>query len=1167
VQRLLLLDARTGERINEVGNGSTFSTNQLPSIDIEAVTSAGRIGSVVFFVNGERRNVDSTAPFTLSGQESTANVDLPVGEVTIRAVPFVNNDGTGPSGASLSSTFMNTAGGTGEGGEDDSEFEVEGEAETEAESEVTVSAVQGIAGSSQAHGASAAASGNNAVAETAASGSLSISTNVSGAAVPDGTFEDASTSELGRDASGADHPLPAQAGNRSPDQKMPMRRDQGDGPSRVSILSAEAEAEAETETEVEVGVGAGSAVANAGSSAAGAAVGANIYLREDALVQPIAMATQTAIDTGSSTSTSTADVMLDGMAERVATVAADPAAAIGVRASESRSTGRDADRTSRATDAAGTAPAVASVAVIDVAAREAVNHERYDAKSPFATAEGIAREIAGSADQRVLLDVETPTDLSAGDDLILAFTGIDIDSHKELSINVGERSLGTLSTFGTMPSLGLLDRFRAADEPAPIAARIRIPAEVLAGDAEITFRHWHPSDSWDVVDVDLQAAVALDSASVGSNGLDESGSGAILAPGANGTGTENINILDANNGSGSLTSGDDGNQGNVPNRGSDTTLPADIVFQLDAEGETETETEIEAEVATGPATAAAGATGASVVAAAGDFAAMEAWLSTATSTSASPVTDTTPSLYLQTPEGSPMLARSGARESGANGGESPLLRESPALAGMGTNEANAEAESEAKAVASVSNGSAAAAAIGAGGAGASGIGAGGRISAASSVSTSTEGARGEVKRRNDEFTNGKFRYEGQVDFLGAQAEAEAETEASVDPTLQLEPGFVNVGPQSVANTAVGDAGSESFVRLSGYGSTFLDSQLQGTRSLPPRDAPERIIAPMPDDGDLMMGDGVVGDPGSLEIEVESESRADVEVETGFNSAAAAAAASSAQAENGYILTPAEAASATSTSTSVLGGESSDNKMRDLPGPAPEGERGGFPAPTVQSGGLVFEVETEAEAEAEVGFVAGAAAAASSASGKRDVQADTRVASSPFAAASAAASGAIVFLDVRLPPDGEAGLVIATARAEDPACNGVAVAVAVAGVPNVSGQDNEDEAAAEDVCVAIVTVEVFTDPDDALTPLLLNDVRGSMVPTGGANGGISAVVDNEPEPFESRLESEGEAESEAEAEAGYGVAAAGASSSSAGIFSTADAKTSTSTLPYNGGYEF
>jgi len=1148
VQTLVLIDARTGQTISEIGNGSIFSTNRIPSFDVQAITKPANVGSVVFLVNGERRTVDASPPYTLGGGTGFSAIDLPEGQVIISAIPYSLSGAEGVEGMSLTTTIFASPRGTGEGGKDDSDFNSEGEAVTEAESEAVVEAVRGIAAGALAQGASAAASGNNAVAQTGTSASLSISTNATGAQASSENLTAGSTSEENRMPSGS-----TMMSTFDPPQ---LQIDQGgssggiEGPTTITTLSAEAEAEAEAESEVEVGVGPGSAIASAGASAAAAAVGANTYLRQDELVQPIALDTQTAIDVGSSTSTSVAGITLNESQPMSPSTYGDPVASPGdsfVLESASRvgDQGRAPDNT---------ITSITSPDVVDSAVQMStglLREARSATSSPFDIDITAGKSVTVEAVSDNRRSVPLPDADIGEEDLVLTFSGIDIQSQKELDIVVNGRIVGSVSTLGDMPSMVFLERFQPTGDSPPIPVQMVIPAGALNGDAtEIGFRHWAQEDSWDVVDMRLLTRSQYVNAD-----------GSIFAPGANGTEVTNVNVQALLNPDGSTVNTNDGDLDQAPNRGSDISLPDDVVFQLDAEVESEVESEVEAEVATGPAAAAAGATGVSVSSVAGDFAATAAWNALATSTSTSDVTMMTPPVFLRQP----------VQISPSSDAEITLSRrslESPALVGMGTNEAEAEAVGQVGAETSVGNNSAAAAAVGSGGAGASGVGATSRVSAAASASTSTASNNGDLVRLNDEVATSTDRFAGSVDFLGKLAEAEADTEADLGSQLKLDSDNVEAGSPTVTNTVSGDAQSESAVQLSGFGSAFLADDQQGTRSMPARQSAERPIGT--DSDELSMGNGITGSPGNLEVEVESEATAEVEVDIGFNSAASAASAAGVQAENGYLMTPAEAASATATSTSVFDNPPNVVNMRDLPGPAPAGERGGFPRPSVQAAGLIFEVETEAEADAEVGFEAGAAAAAASSSGKRDIQADTQVASSYYAAAAASASGAVVLIEVSIPPTGEAGPVIATARAEDPACNGVAVAVAVAGVSSVSGERNESSMESEDLCVAIVEVEIFTDPGTVMRPHLLDTAAGSMIPTGGNMRNPAAMQngsENEPEPFDSTLESEGEAEATVEAEAGYGVAGAAAASASSGLFSTADAKTSTSSRAYNGGYNF
>ena len=290
------------------------------------------------------------------------------------------------------------------------------------------------------------------------------------------------------------------------------------------------------------------------------------------------------------------------------------------------------------------------------------------------------------------------------------------------------------------------------------------------------------------------------------------------------------------------------------------------------------------------------------------------------------------------------------------------------------------------------------------------------------------------------------RFTGRVDFLGGQAEASASTEASVDEQLILEPGFINVGAQDAITNVFGDAEIRVVhpperirfgVHLGPGRRHHVAARPQRSAA---RDRRRRTVTCSEATASSVR-------PATWRSRLESEAEAEAVAEIGFNAAAAAAAAVGVQAENGFLPTSADVASATSTSTSVFDRAPDVVNQRDLPGPSPEGDRGGFPSPSLDADDLVFEVETESRANAEVGFGAGAAAAAAAAGGKPDIQADSAVGTTPFAAAAAAASGAIVFVEVTLPPEGEAGMVRATARAEDPDCNGVSVAVSVAGVPD------------------------------------------------------------------------------------------------------------------------
>ena len=576
-------------------------------------------------------------------------------------------------------------------------------------------------------------------------------------------------------------------------------------------------------------------------------------------------------------------------------------------------------------------------------------------------------------------------------------------------------------------------------------------------------------------------------------------------------------------GEGGVTGSSDGADAPSP-----VDIPSGAELQLETEVEVESESEAEVEAETGPGVAAAAAAGGSVVSSVGDFAMVDAKTSIATSASTSRVTDDRP------------LDRKPESESGSAsiqlGADEPVAR--------GLFEAEAEAEAEAETEVEAGNNSAAVATVGTGNGGAAGLAATARVSASTVAATSTTDESGEMNRANDRVSRDFVRFEQSVEF--GDADAEAEAEATADPSIALSPSRINVGPEFARTSTAGDAESRLEQTLSGWATVFGGEESQGLRRLPAREAPSDPPAGDRSDGTSTTG----GSAGNIEVEVESETEVEIEAEVSFNAAAAGASAVAVQAENGYLPTPAEAATATSASTNVYGVQRSQVDDAHAPGPAPEGQRGRTDRPDLDLSVVTFEVETESEAEAEVGFGAAGAAGSAAAGGQPDILALTRVETTPYAAATASGAGMSVTLTIEIPDEGEAGDVVATARAEDPNCRGVSVSVAVAGVPTVAGLDNEDKREDEQLCNAVVRAVVATDPADVEGRLEL-DLDAVEGPLGGNDG--------EPEAFDSNFESEVEVEAEANVEVGFGVAAAASGAGAAGIYSVADAQTATSTI--------
>ena len=289
--RFLLVDAVNDEIINDFGNGTTFSLAELSEFNIVAEPETENVQSVVFELNGSEFSVDGTAPFSLGGdnQGDFQALSLEPGEYTLVATPFVlsaNGDTVAQTPFEVTFTIV-------DGENTETELNIEAEAEAEAESEAEAEVEDGIAAGAVAQGAGAAAFGNNALAETTTSGSISLNSRL-----PAPRFSIAGSGS-------------ATSGVASLNEGDLLNAELTSEPSTdVSVISAEAEAEAEVESEVEAEITNGAASATGGSAASAAAVGTNILLFEDGSSRPAAADTETATDSTTSTSTSVSPVLL-----------------------------------------------------------------------------------------------------------------------------------------------------------------------------------------------------------------------------------------------------------------------------------------------------------------------------------------------------------------------------------------------------------------------------------------------------------------------------------------------------------------------------------------------------------------------------------------------------------------------------------------------------------------------------------------------------------------------------------------------------------------------------------------------------------------------------------------------------------------------------------------
>lgn len=591
-------------------------------------------------------------------------------------------------------------------------------------------------------------------------------------------------------------------------------------------------------------------------------------------------------------------------------------------------------------------------------------------------------------------------------------------------------------------------------------------------------------------------------------------------------------------------------------------------LQIDTEAEVEVESEAEAEVEAEAGSAAAAASGATAVAAAGNFAATDAETSIGTSTSTSEVLRLTPELLTSgvaimsgvtpTTFKSAIVVDGGTRTPDGmfEGDEVQTVNSSTArvVPGTGLFEAEAEAEAEVEIEAEAENSAAALAVVATAGSGATGSGATALASASTAGVTATRDSANGLTRANDIVESSTFRSDNDPDLtdtialsrianggVGAEAETEAEAEVEVD----LDTASLSLTSDG---NALGTAASGSGVSVGGILTSRPDIVSSGVTEIEEREEETDVDARAREES--RDGDTIAALPsGNFEVEVEAEAEAEAEAEISFNAASAGAGAAATVGQNSFIGETADAATATSSSVSVFDGGEQTFDDADNPGPEPRGE-GIAAIQDVDFDAVIFEVEVEAEAEAEVGYNAGAVAAAAGAAGFDGISAVVEMDATTNAAASAAASGAYTSVTITVPEEGMAGWVSASARAWDPEGRGVAVAVAVAGLPQFGGADNESEIEAEGLYEAFVEVTIYT---EAYDPTDLAFLFGGSSPDAA-----SAAVDDEPEGPDSTFESEAEVEAEAEAEAGYGVAAASAATAATGFAATAVSDTMTAT---------
>lgn len=111
VTRFTVVNAENGEAIQELKEGDVLNLSAIPAqkISIRAITSPGKVGSVVFSLSGQQthRQVENLAPYALyGGNTKTDNPLTPLGgNYTLTAAPYNAPGGKGAKGASYTVHF------------------------------------------------------------------------------------------------------------------------------------------------------------------------------------------------------------------------------------------------------------------------------------------------------------------------------------------------------------------------------------------------------------------------------------------------------------------------------------------------------------------------------------------------------------------------------------------------------------------------------------------------------------------------------------------------------------------------------------------------------------------------------------------------------------------------------------------------------------------------------------------------------------------------------------------------------------------------------------------------------------------------------------------------------------------------------------------------------
>ncbi|CAN5397420.1 hypothetical protein BH20BAC1_BH20BAC1_01670 [soil metagenome] len=110
VESFTLINAKTDKGIQSINDGAIIDLNKLPThqLNIRANTNPGKVGSVVFVLDGKKVRTENGAPYALAGDFPSGDYHawaLPLGNHTLTAIPYSNYNAKGTEGVSLTIHF------------------------------------------------------------------------------------------------------------------------------------------------------------------------------------------------------------------------------------------------------------------------------------------------------------------------------------------------------------------------------------------------------------------------------------------------------------------------------------------------------------------------------------------------------------------------------------------------------------------------------------------------------------------------------------------------------------------------------------------------------------------------------------------------------------------------------------------------------------------------------------------------------------------------------------------------------------------------------------------------------------------------------------------------------------------------------------------------------